>query len=497
MIRNFILKHEKSVQRALEILPGFFSWNVILFPYWGIFVIPDTVAYFVLIYNIYWFYQSATIAVTSYISHIRIQASMLYKWEEDIKSFPDYKKVNNVVIITTYKEPLHTLKRTLQSIADQTLSKEQITVCLAMEEKESESERKEKVKELKKSFPDIFANFFITVHKLKPGEVVGKASNERYAAIWIKKELVNKKKMDINYITVTSCDADHVYHPNHFAALTYKFLDNPKRHLMFWQPVIMFYNNIWELPAITRVPNTLGSIWNLSQLPRKDRLINQQNYSLSLKLLHKSGYWDADKIPEDWGIFFKAYFKNKGQIEVDPIYLPVRVDAAQSTSLIKTLKNQYEQYKRWAWGVSDDPWIIRQYLSDTEIPFGNKTMRLITVLWAHFLWPVNWFVITIGLILPTILNPAFGRTTLGYMVPKISSFVLTLALLFLSVMIIFDNIYKPKKPKNVSFLRVILTPLEFVLMPVAGFFFSALPGLDAHTRLMLGKYLEYRVTEKV
>jgi hypothetical protein len=34
-------------------------------------------------------------------------------------------------------------------------------------------------------------------------------------------------------------------------------------------------------------------------------------------------------------------------------------------------------------------------------------------------------------------------------------------------------------------------------MPIVGFFFGALPGLDAHTRLMLGKYLEYRITEKV
>jgi len=34
-------------------------------------------------------------------------------------------------------------------------------------------------------------------------------------------------------------------------------------------------------------------------------------------------------------------------------------------------------------------------------------------------------------------------------------------------------------------------------MPIAGFIFTALPGLDAHTRLMLGKYIEYKVTEKV
>jgi hypothetical protein len=29
-----------------------------------------------------------------------------------------------------------------------------------------------------------------------------------------------------------------------------------------------------------------------------------------------------------------------------------------------------------------------------------------------------------------------------------------------------------------------------------GFFLTALPGLDSHTRLLLGKKLEYRLTEK-
>ena len=303
--------------------------------------------------------------------------------------------------------------------------------------------------------------------------------------------------MNINYITVTSCDSDHKFHPNHFAALTYKFLDNPKRHQYFWQPAVMFYNNIWELPAITRVLNTLMSIWNLSQLPRKDRLISAQNYSLSMKLLHEVDYWDADKIPEDWGIFFKAFYKKGGGVEVEPIYLPLHADAALSSSFWSTLKNQYEQIKRWAWGVSDDPWIIKNYFLTPHIPFLDKTMRLITVIWAHFLWPVNWFIITIGLTLPTLINPAFGRTALGYSVPKASSFILTVSLVFLIIMLVIDYIYKPKRPEGVSVWRTILFPLEFLLMPVAGFFFSALPGLDAHTRLMLGKYLEYRVTDKV
>jgi hypothetical protein len=332
---------------------------------------------------------------------------------------------------------------------------------------------------------------------LAPGEIIGKSSNERYAAIVAKKLLVDKKGMNIDYLTVTSCDADHVYHKNHFAALTFKFLDNPNRYKNFWQPAVLFYNNIWQLPAITRIPNTLSSIWNLSQLPRRDRLINGQNYSLSFKLLHEVDYWDPDKIPEDWGIFFKAFYAKGGGIEVEPIYLPLYADAAQSTSTWKTLKNTYEQQKRWAWGVSDVPWILKGYLTRKDIPFVDKTMRLMFAVGSHILWPINWFLITIGLTIPTLLNPAFGRTALGYTVPKLSSTILTIAIGFLILMIFIDSFYKPKRPKEFPLWRALLTPFEFILMPVAGFFFSALPGIDAHTRLMLGRYIEYKVTEKV
>lgn len=496
-MRKFILKHEKKVLRALEILPGFFSWNMILFPYWGILIIPSVVAYFILLFNIYWFYQSLLIAITSIISHVRIQASINYDWMGDLKSFPDYKMVNHVVIIPTYKEPFYILRRTVNSLANQTFPTKQITVILAMEMKEDLKERNLKFENLEIEFGNKFSNFIKTVHKLKPDEINGKASNEKHAATWFKRNYIDKNNLNIDYYTVTSCDADHKYHPKHFACLTFKFLDNPKRYRTFWQPAVMFYNNIWELPAITRVPNTFGSIWNLSQLPRKDKLINAQNYSLSFKLLDEVDYWDADKIPEDWGIFFKAYYKIKGGLEVEPIYLPLHADAAQSTSFWKTIKVQYEQFKRWAWGASDDSWIIKNYLIDKEIPFWDKTTRLLTVITSHFLWPVNWFMITIGLTLPTLLNPAFGRTTLGYMIPKLSSLILTLALVFLVVLIFVDNIYKPKRPKEVSVWKSIFAPLEFILMPVVGFIFSALPGIDAHTRLMLGKYIEYKVTEKV
>jgi len=495
-MRRFIETHEKQVLRALEILPGFVSWNLILLPYWGIFVFPTFVAYFVLFFNIYWFYQSLQIAGSAIISHLRIQAAKVYDWMGDVKGFPDWKKIEHIVIIPTYKEPVHILERTFASLASQDFPTKQINIVLATEGKEVRQDRIEKVTYLKNKFKGVFGHIFVTVHELEIGEVSGKASNERHAALWVKKNYIDRLDLNLDYFTVTSCDADHKFHPKHFSVLTYKFLDNPNRYKMFWQPSVMFYNNIWQVPAITRVPNSLMTILNLSQLSRRDRLINTANYSLSFKLLWEVGYWDADKIPEDWGIFFKAFYKKGGGIEVEPIYLPLHADVPQSTSFWKTLKSQYSQIRRWAWGVSDDPWIIKNYLL-TDIPFWEKTMRLTNVIWAHFLWPVNWFIITLGLTIPTLLNPAFGRTALGYTIPRLSSFVLTLALAFLVVMIVIDNIHKPARPKEFPLWRVILTPLEYILMPIAGFFFGALPGLDAHTRLMLGKYIEYRVTEKV
>jgi hypothetical protein len=496
-MRNFILKHDKLVYRLLEILPGFVSWNLILLPYWGIFIIPNFVAYAILAYNIYWFYQSFQIAFTGMISHMRIQASMRFDWLRDLQPFPDWQKVKHFVILPTVSEPINTLTKNLDSLANQTLPKEQIYLVFAQEKKAYDDNRKKLIDELKKKYKESFGEFIVTIHELVPGEAIGKASNERYAAIWVRDNYIKKNNIDFKYCVVTSCDSDHVFHRNHFAYLTYMFLDEPDRYKRFWQPAVLFYNNIWDVPALVRVPNILGSIWNLSQLPRKDRLINTSNYSLSYKLLDDAGYWHPDKIPEDWGIFFKAYYAKRGNVEVDPLYLPIYADAPESTTFTKTLKNLYQQRKRWAWGVSDDPWIIRSYLITPGVPFWDKTLRLLYVLQSHFLWPVNFFVITIGLTVPTLINPAFGRTALGYMVPKLSSLVLTIALVFLIVMLILDRIYRPQKPEHIPIWKSIIQPIEFVLMPIVGFFFSALPGIDAHTRLMLGKYIEYKVTEKV
>jgi hypothetical protein len=481
--------------RFLEIMPGFFSWSLILFPVWGSFIIPSIVAYYIIAFDVYWLYRSVSMGILSMISYFRLKANQRYDWMKDVDDFGDYKKINHIVIIPNYTEPIRILRRTLKALAEQTFPTKNIHIVLGFEAREGD-EAHEKAKILKEEFKGIFGTMLDTYHPILPGEVVGKSSNMSWAAKQAKKEIVDKKDIPIKYYTITSEDVDARFNKQYFAALTYKFLDEPDRYERFWQPAILYYNNIWEIPAPIRVFATSASITQTAFLNRRDRLINFSTYSTSLKLIDDIGYWDTDVIPEDYRIFFKAYFSKQGKISVEPIFLPVYADAAQSHGFWKTMINQYEQVKRWAWGTSDDPWIITQWLKAKDIPFWDKTIRVAKVLEDHFLWPVYWFAITIGATLPPLLNEEFARTILGKRLPQTSSTILTIALVMLILAILFDWFQRPGK-SELSWKRKILIPFEFLLLPVIGLFFSALPGLDAHTRLMLGKYIEYKTTEKV
>lgn len=495
MLKKFVERYDKQVHRFLEILPGTFSWSLILFPIWGAFWIPHYVAYYIILFDILWFYKSGALAVSATVSHLKMNASCKYDWLADAKRLPDFEKIHHLVIVPTYKEPLATIDRGLASVANQDIGCQKISVVLAFEEREGKDAR-EKAKALVSEYKGKFANLLVTFHPDIAREVKGKSSNEAYAGKIAKKLLVDRQKRDINFITVTSKDADGVFHEKYFSALTYLFLTSNEKHLRFWQPLILYYNNIWRVPAPIRVMNSLGSIWQTGQNSRTDRLVNFSMYSLSLKLLDEVGYWDVDVIPEDFRLFFKSYFAKDGKVEVEPVFLPALADAAESTSYMKSIINFYEQEKRWAWGVSDDAYFIKKWLTHPHIPFWQRTVRVFRVISDHFFWPVNWFAITLGANIPVLLNPVFAQTVMGQNLPRVSFGILTSCWIFLAIIIILDLKQRPKR-QEVTLLRKILLPFEYILMPVVTFVFSALPGIDAHTRLMLGKYLEYRVTEKV
>ena len=494
-LRKLIVKYPNRSQRVLEILPGFVSWTFILFPIWGSIFWPVGVAYFIIAFNVYWLYRSTTLAFAALTSFYRIQAWEKYDWMGDVKGFADWKKVKHVIVLPTYKEPGDILIRTLEALESQTIGHDQIIPVIAMEERAGKEINESRVAQLKNRFAKSFAGLLFYYHPTDlAGEVIGKSSNAAWAGKEFRKELNKHKDWDIDMMTISSVDCDVALHPNHLAALTYMFLDDPHRYRKIWQGAIVFYNNIERIPWPMRVFNRMSSVINMAQLSRPDRLINFSTYTLSLKLMDEIDYWDTDVIPEDYRIFFKTYFATAGEVEVEPLFISVSADAAEADGFWSTYTNTYEQVKRWAWGASDDAYILKKYILDTTAPFWDKTIRVFKVIEDHFMWPVNWFIITVGANMPPLLNDSYSRTVIGKTLPQVSSTILTLSLVSLMAMIFIDLKARPKT--NLPWWRKVLSPFEFILLPVVGFFFSALPGLDAHTRLMMGKYLEYRVTEK-
>jgi hypothetical protein len=196
-------------------------------------------------------------------------------------------------------------------------------------------------------------------------------------------------------------------------------------------------------------------------------------------------------------MFFKVYFALGARVATRPIFLPILVDAAESHGFFNTFINQYEQAKRWAWGVSDIPYVIQNAFIHTEINANQRFRKLIYLLEHHILWPTNWFILTLGSTVPPLINRAFSRTVLGHNLAQISSGILTLSTIFLIIVFIIDWRIKPPPPSSYAKWKLPLLYLQWLTLPIISFFLSALPGLDAHTRLLLGKRLEYRVTEKI
>src|SRR3989344_2447460 len=355
---------------------------------------------------------------------------------------------------------------------------------------------REKADMLLKEFSTTFGGIYATFHPDIPGEVKGKSSNESYAAKEINKMLIDGNMVDVKFATATTADADSMFDRQYFSYLSHSFLKDSKRYNRFWSSAIVDHNNFWSVPAATRIFSFFSSLYRTGLLIQGDSLIPHATYSLSFLLLKRIGYWDTDVIPEDFRIFFKAFFAMKGDLLTSPIFLKTSMDSPLSSTYINSLKNKYSQIRRWSYGASDDPLFIKWWLTVPGVPFFKKTKILFHVLLDHFLWPANWFILTIATSVITLINPVFARTTIGYNLPIIARIILTSSLIALIIMVVIDYRNRPKHLSR-SKLRELMFPLEFVLMPIAGFFLNSLPALISHTQIMFGRKMEYKVTEKL
>jgi len=496
LIDTFFSRYPRKSIRLLEILPPLLSLFLISMPFWGSIFFPVQLAYFIIFFDMYWLYKSLNLAVCSFIAARKIKEAENVDWLAKAEKLSNYSKMHHVVIIPTYQESIEKLCETLENFRMQTFPPKRLFVFVGFEEREKKATEKAKI--LEKEYGKEFGGLYFTFHPDLPNEIKGKSSNQAYAARVAEKILIEGKGISEEFLTVSSVDADCIFDRQFFAYLSHEFLMSAAPHLKFWQSANVNYNNFWKVPSFTRIISFFGSLWRTSILVQHIRLIPNSVYSLSFKLLHSLDYWDSDVIPEDYRIFFKAYFRTKGRVIVEPIFLKTSMDAAQSSSYVGSLMNKYHQERRWSWGISDDALYIRWYLTIAGVPFFKKTLLVANVVMDHILWPVNWFFITVSANAVVLLNPVFSRTNLGYTLPQLSGFILTLCLVSLVGMIYVDYTMRSRSSfSKQSKIRQLLFPLEFIFMPIGGFLLSALPALITQIQLIIGKRMEYKVTDKV
>ena len=480
-------------QRVAETIVPFLTWIIITLPLWLSPFHPALVAYFIIAFDTYFFYKSSITVYYAVLSYQAILKAGKISFKNRILALKP-KNIQHFVIIPNYKEPIYKLEATIRSIFLNDYPYKKINIVLAFETREPNVSFK--ANKLKRRFRRFFKDVFITYHELVEGEEAGKASNQTFAAKYIN-QITDEKSIDKKEVILTICDADSYMPKNYFSYLTYQYLkDKNRQYHFYWAPVLL-YNNFWKLPFFVRMQATLSSILRLSFLSQTEKLIQISTYSSSLWLLDKVGFWDVDIIPEDWHVYYQAFFKFGDKIKTIPLFTMVNGDAVFSGGTMKTLVNRYEQEKRWASGASDIGYFLKNFFISTHIKFSSKFKKFIFLAETHLFWPISFFILTVSAIIPPLINPVFKRTVLGFILPKLASAILTLTTLAIIVYIYLDIKLRKKFKQKTKLINLPILIVQWYMLPFVSFILSSLPALDAHTRLIFGKKLKYKVTEKV
>ncbi|MEN9328510.1 MAG: hypothetical protein RI947_1318 [Candidatus Parcubacteria bacterium] len=486
--------HSHLFFRLGEAFVPFLSWTLITLPIWLSPFHPAIVAYFIIAFDLYFLYKSLTTAYYATLSYRKIQLFSGQAYHKKILANPKSKELHHFVIIPNYKEPLYKLEATVEAITKSDYPYKSLYLVLAFEKREVEA--KKKADKLIHTFGHYFKDVILTYHVLVEGEVPGKASNQTHAAKLVD-AYVEERAIDRKNALITICDADSLFPPNYFSYLTYEFLqDKDHDYHFYWAPVLL-YNNFWQLPFFVRMQATMSSILRMAFLTQTEHLIHISTYTTNLWMLKQVNFWDVDIIPEDWHIYFQAFFTFGEKVKTIPLYTIINGDAVFSGGTIKTLQNRYEQEKRWAWGVSDVSYAWSKLFTTPHIRFGAKVRKILFLAETHLLWPTSFFILTLSASIPPLINPVFKRTVLGFVLPRLSGFILTSATVMLILYIYLDIKLRQKVKVETKAINLPFLLIQWYLLPVVSFVLSSLPALEAHTRLLFGKKITYKVTEKV
>lgn len=508
--------------RFFEILPGMLSWTILAMPFVLAILAPAASAGFIIAYLLLWLAKVTGMNVRALQGHRTVQKSMKLPWgqfvddvqkrkvSEEYEKLPKWHLENierirqtppvvdpddvlHVAMIAAWNESREVLEPTIKSVIDSDYDAKKIILVLAYEERGGASIEKT-VKDLAKEYKGVFYHAMTVKHVDQPGEVIGKGGNITCAGRAVQKYL-EKEKIDPLRVVVTTLDSDNRPHKSYFGALTYMYCVAPDPVHVSFQPIAMYTNNIWDAPAPMRVIATGNSLWNTVLSLRQHIIRNFSAHAQGMQALIETDFWSVRTIVEDGHQFWRSYFRFDGKYEVYPMYLPIYQDAVLSDTYWKTLKAQFIQLRRWAWGASDVAYVAETgFFKRNKVPKLDLVFKFFRLLEGHISWATAALLITTAAFIPAFLNP---QDYTSVQLPLIVSRIQNIALLGIFVTLFFSLRTLPPKPARYRRHRTLLMIAQWLFLPVTTIGYHALAAINSQTRLMFGWYLgKFDLTEK-
>ena len=498
---------ERKLYRFFELFPAILSFGTIFLVIVLSWKAPILIAFFIILFDIYWVLRSVY-----FIFHLRAGYKKMQKNREknwllklDNLQFPisslgvkSWREIYHLIILPMYNEPLQIVRESFKALLKSDYPKDKMLVVLACEDRNRDFV-KSTAAAIKGEFGDKFYKFLVTWHPSGlQGEIAGKGSNETWAAKKAQEKFIDPLKFPYQIFLVSSMDIDTVVFPKFFCCLVWYYLTSKNPTRTSYQPIPFFINNIWEAPVISQVFSFSSTFWHTINQERPEKLITFSSHSMSFKALEDVGFKQTNVISDDSRIFWQCLLKYDGDYRVQPLYYPVSMDANVAKSFWQTMINIYKQQKRWAYGVGDIPYFLFGFLKNKKISFSRKFLFAREAIEGHWSWAVASILIFLLGWLPLALGGwQFKQALISYNLPKITSYLLTAAMLGLIVSIHLSILSLPIKPAQYSRSKYLVFVLGWFLIPFTMIFFTSLPALEAQARWMFGRYMSFWTTTKV
>lgn len=405
--------------------------------------------------------------------------------------YPKPKQIFNAVIIAIHHESREVIEPTLQALFSSSYDTSKLILVIGYEER-GPAETHELAKELAAKYGSQCYHAAAIMHPNNlPGEVKGKGGNITNAGRYLQKYLT-AEQINHDDVIVTTLDCDNRPHPAYLAYVTYQYIVTPERVNRAFQPIALFVNNIWDVPAPMRVLATGNSFWNIINSMRPYMLRNFAAHSQGMSSLDRTNLWSTRTIVEDGHQYWRSYFAFNGNYEVVPIYVPIYQDAVLADTYIKTMKAQFMQLRRWAYGASDVAYVAdKGFSKGSKVPLWSFLGHFFRLLESYVSWASASIIITFGAWAPLIINPDANRSSLiAHELPQIASQLQFIAMfgLFITVYLSFKML--PPRPERYKRRRNVFMLAQWLMMPVISICYGSAAALYAQTRLLLGKYLD-------